>query len=64
MFKKINKKVLINVLAFIIPILIIGGVTITLEVISNGTHFKNGENYLLADMASQYNSLYNYIHDV
>ena len=28
------------------------------------TNFKNGENYLLADMASQYNSLYNYIHDV
>ena len=59
-----RKKVLIGIIAFIIPILIILGVTITLEIISHGTHFKNGENFLLADMASQYNSLYNYIHDV
>ena len=59
-----RKKVIIGILAFIIPILIILGVTITLEIISHGTHFKNGENYLLADMASQYNSLYNYIHNV
>ena len=59
-----RKKILINILAFIIPILIILGVTITLEIISHGTNFKNGENYLLADMASQYNSLYNYIHNV
>ena len=59
-----RKKLLINVLAFIIPIIIILGVTIGLEIINHGTHFKNGENYLLADMASQYNSLYNYIHDV
>ena len=55
-----RKKVLIGILAFIIPILIILGVTISLEIISHGTHFKNGENFLLADMASQYNSLYNY----
>ncbi len=59
-----RKKLLINIFAFIIPILIILGVTITLEIISHGTNFKNGENYLLADMASQYNSLYNYIHNV
>lgn len=59
-----RKKILINILAFIIPILIILGVTITLEIISHATNFKNGENYLLADMASQYNSLYNYIHNV
>ena len=59
-----RKKLLINLLAFFIPILIILGVTIGLEIINHGTHFKNGENYLLADMASQYNALYNYIHDV
>ena len=59
-----RKKLLINLLAFFIPIIIILGVTIGLEIINHGTHFKNGENYLLADMASQYNSLYNYIHDV
>ena len=59
-----RKKILIGILAFIIPILIILGVTISLEVISHGNHFKNGENFLLADMASQYNSLYNYIHNV
>ena len=64
MFKNSNKRILINISAFIIPILIIGGVTIALELLSNGTQFKSGENYLLADMASQYNSLYNYIHDV
>ena len=59
-----RKKIVIGILAFIIPILIILGVTISLEIISHGTHFKNGENFLLADMASQYNSLYNYIHNV
>ena len=59
-----RKKILIYILAFLIPILIISGVTIALEIISNGTNFKYGENYLLADMASQYNSLYNYMHDV
>ncbi len=59
-----RKKILINICAFIIPIVIIVGVTVGLEIISHGTNFKNGENYLLADMASQYNSLYNYIHDV
>ena len=59
-----RKKILINILAFLIPILVIVGVTIALEVLSHGTNFKHGENYLLADMASQYNSLYNYIHDV
>lgn len=65
MFDKLNKKKLvINIFAFIIPIILIGGVTITLNIINHGTHFKGGENYLLADMASQYNSLYNYIHDV
>ena len=61
---KCRKKLLLNILAFIIPILIILGATIVLEIINHGVHFKNGENFLLADMASQYNSLYNYIHDV
>ena len=59
-----RKKILICLLAFFLPILIIGGTTFALEIINNGSHFKGGENYLLADMASQYNSLYNYMHDV
>ena len=62
---KLNKKkIVIMLLAFIIPIIIIGGVTIILEFIGDKQQFNNGENYLLADMASQYNSLYNYIHNV
>ena len=59
-----KKKIIIALLAFFIPILIIVSVTVVLEFINNGGHFKGGENYLLADMASQYNSLYNYMHDV
>ena len=59
-----RKRIIIALLAFIIPVLIIGGTTFVLELVSNGGHFKGGENYLLADMASQYNSLYNYMHDV
>ena len=62
---KINKKKLvIMLLAFFIPIIIISGTTIVLEYINLKPQFEGGENYLLADMASQYNSLYNYIHNV
>ena len=59
-----KKKIIIMLLAFFIPILIISGTTIVLEYVNSKPQFEGGENYLLADMASQYNSLYNYIHNV
>ena len=61
--KIFNKKTLIYVLAFIIPILLIAGYTYYADISNNRSFFNNGENFLLADMASQYNSLYNYMHD-
>lgn len=61
---KRSKRIIIALLAFFIPILIILGVIFYLNIVNNGSYFKNGENFLLADMASQYNSLYNYMHDV
>ena len=65
LYKKIfNKKIIICLLAFIIPILIMGGYTLYVDLTTNHSFFNNGENFLLADMASQYNALYNYMHDV
>lgn len=64
MKKIFNKKVRIYLLAFLIPILIVLGYTIYMDITTHHDFFHNGENYLMADMASQYNSLYNYIHDV
>ena len=61
---KRSKKIFILISSFFLPILIVGGVVGYLEIINHGKFFNNGENFLLADMASQYNSLYNYIHDV
>ena len=61
---KRSKRIIIALLAFFIPIIIILGVIFYLNIVNNGSYFKNGENFLLADMASQYNSLYNYMHDV
>ena len=63
MKKIFNKKTLIYFLAFIIPILIIYTHIVSIEII-NGNYIKNGENFLLADMYSQYNSIYAYIWDV
>ena len=56
-----KKKLLIS--AFIIPVLIIVIYLIYMEFRIPG-YFKKGENMLLADMSSQYNSLYAYVHDV
>ena len=50
-------------LAFIIPILIIIVHIFSMEIIK-GNYIRQGENFLLADMASQYNSIYAYIWDV
>ena len=64
MKKIFNKKTLIYYLAFIIPILIIWGYIGIREIISGGTFFKRGQAFLVADMISQYNPLYNYFHNV
>ena len=55
---KRSKKIFILISSFFLPILIVGGVVGYLEIINHGKFFNNGENFLLADMASQYNSLY------
>ena len=64
MKKIFNKKMLIYFLSFIIPILIIWGYVGVREIISGGTFFKRGQAFLVADMISQYNQLYNYFHNV
>ena len=60
---KRSKKILLFVSAFLIPIIIVGIHLIYMEKIEPG-YFSGGENLLLADMSSQYNSLYSYIQDV
>ena len=64
MKKIFNKKTLIYFLSFIIPILIIWGYIGVREIISGGTFFKRGQAFLVADMQTQYNQLYNYFHNV
>lgn len=60
---KRSKKYLLLISAFLIPILIVLIHLIYMEKTHSG-YFANGENLLLADMSSQYNSLYSYIQDV
>lgn len=60
---KRSKKILLLSSAFLIPIIIIGIYLIYMEISFPG-YFNKGENLLLADMSSQYNSLYSYIQDV
>ena len=60
---KNKKKVFILISAFLIPVLIIIVYLLYKEITQPG-YFMNGENLLLADMSSQYNSLYSYIQDV
>ena len=51
------------ILAFVIPIAIILIHIMSMELLK-GNYIRKGENFLLADMASQYNSIYAYIWDV
>ena len=60
---KRSRKIILLLSAFLIPIFIVGIYLIYMEIAYPG-HFNNGENLLLADMSSQYNSLYSYIRDV
>ena len=60
---KRSKKIILLMSAFLIPILIVVINLIYMEIKIPG-YFSKGENLLLADMSSQYNSLYSYIQDV
>lgn len=60
---KRSKKIILLISAFLIPVLIVIGHLIYMEKMDPG-HFNGGENLLLADMSSQYNSMYSYIQDV
>lgn len=60
---KRSKKIILLLSAMLIPILIVGIHLIYMEITHTG-YFAKGENLLLADMSSQYNSLYSYIQDV
>lgn len=60
---KRSKKILILLSTFLIPIIIVGIHLIYMEIKFPG-YFSKGENLLLADMSSQYNSLFSYMQDV
>ena len=60
---KNKKKLIILISASLIPVLIVI-IYLLYKEITNPGYFANGENLLLADMSSQYNSLYSYIQDV
>lgn len=59
---KRSKKSILLVSAFLIPILIVCIHLIYMQITHTG-YFNKGENLLLADMSSQYNSLYSYVQD-
>ena len=60
---KRSKKILLLLSTFLIPIIIVGIHLFYMEIKFPG-YFSKGENLLLADMSSQYNSLFSYIQDV
>lgn len=64
MKKIFNKKVLINLLAFIIPVIIILSYVLYKSIVTKGNFFHNGEVFLVGDASSQYNALYSYMHNV
>lgn len=57
------KAFLFYVLAFLIPTIIILTHILSMEIMK-GNYIRHGQNFLMADMASQYNSIYAYIWDV
>ena len=59
-----SKNTLIYFLSFIIPVIILVGYVLYNQFMADHDFFKNGENFLTADMGSQYNALYNYIRNV
>ena len=57
------KKIIPYIVAFLLPIVIIMTYIFSRELLQ-GNYIKGGENFLLADMASQYNSIYAWIWEV
>lgn len=57
------KKIIKYVIAFFIPVFIVLIHIFSKEIVE-GNYIKNCENFLLADMASQYNSIYGYVWDL
>lgn len=61
---KSKKRYILPILAFIIPVVIYLWYVLVMELHSSDGFFFNGENFLMADMSSQYNSLFSYLRDV
>lgn len=59
-----DKKYILPIMAFLLPILLMIIYTVVMQIKYNGEFFFNGENYLMADGSSQYSSLYSYLRDV
>lgn len=62
--EKISKKMIVNTLAFIIPIIILVGYVVYNQFMTDKDFFMRGNRFLTADMGGQYNALYNYIRNV
>lgn len=61
---KFKKRYLLPIIAFVIPIVLLLIYVVIGELTSVDGFFFNGENFLMADMSSQYNSMYSYLRDV
>ena len=61
---KFKKRYLLPIIAFIIPVLLFLTYVVVNEIINADGFFFGGENFLMADMSSQYNSMYSYLRDV
>lgn len=61
---KLKKRYMLPILAFVIPTCIFLCHVVIMELKSSDGFFFNGENFLMADMSSQYNSLFSYLSDV
>lgn len=59
-----KKKFILPILSFLIPIILLLIYTAIREIQTGGNFFFSSENYLMADMSSQYSSLYSYLRDV
>ena len=59
-----NKKYIIPLVAFFIPVFSLLIYTFWMEITSKSGFFFNGENYLMADMSSQYSSMYSQLINV
>ena len=59
-----DKKYLLPIIAFLIPVILLIIYTVVMQIKYNGEFFFSGENYLMADGSSQYSSLYSYLRDI